>query len=176
MVSLLQKLRKLRQFDEKDRINQRKQKKWVTWAVKHLQQRGKKAETNLFCGPGNIHLVGPKQTKIGNGQAFKSLACSGCASGRRVLLKFGITFPHPYGYYGEQIVRSVDQKTLKSVQTLPCYLCQEFFIVTRLQVKEGDIIKTTGSISSPETESSVLRRDQFLKDFEPTAYFSVETN
>jgi len=168
MSSLLQQMQFDKKHTKRTQNKYTKKLKWLTWAISHLQKKGKLVDNTFFCGQGHFHLVGAHQIKIGNGCAFQSVVCSGCSSGRRVLEDLGVPITE-LDKPDERIVQSIE-KPVKTITKLPCYLCQHFLVIIPLKCKEGDVVKTSTPLSFGLTPAQ--ERKQWLKSFEPTVYLS----
>jgi hypothetical protein len=98
---------------------------WTIWACNLLRRR-KIAAWPDFCGMGQKHLVGTDIIKVGNGCAFKSLACDGCSHGKLLL---------------DDPQKQVRDQVIKDNQASCQYLVY-YYIPYKDKVKPGDIVNT----------------------------------
>lgn len=166
---LLTELGQLRQNKPSATRTAAKRYNWLLWASRCLERRGKATNFTMFCGYGNIHIVGTDVVSIGGGSAFKSHVCSGCPVGAGLLPEEFTNIAAPVGprkrLDTEKYTNTVD---LEVTPQLPCFLCDNYYLLTEFQVSPGDVVavptfskratacRVTDQVAAEEREKAIL--------------------
>jgi hypothetical protein len=102
---------------------ERKVIRWMWWAMRVLQRKNKTSFITDNCAYGNKHLV-IEVVKVGNGAAFRSAACAGCAGGKL-------------------LIKGIEEGTLEYNKESPvdCAILQECWLISNKPVRPGEIVK-----------------------------------